>query len=131
MLRAGQGIALCSMCLLVLGVVFVNSASLDVSGDSKTTFDAILGGRATLFAIASAAAILALYRFNYTRYTRDVRYWNKRKFTDSPGALKAESSCAAATAALSAGVADMTSSLPVQANYTTGSMPPPPGVTGP
>ena len=58
MLRAGQGIALCSMCLLVLGVVFVNSASLDVSGDSKTTFDAILGGRATLFAIASALCLL-------------------------------------------------------------------------
>ena len=58
MLRAGQGIALCSMCLLVLGVVFVNSASLDVSGDSKTTFDAILGGRATLFAIASAVCLL-------------------------------------------------------------------------
>ncbi|MCX5664159.1 MAG: FtsW/RodA/SpoVE family cell cycle protein, partial [Planctomycetota bacterium] len=58
MLRAGQGIALCSMCLLVLGVVFVNSASLDVSGDSKTTFDAILGGRATLFAIASSVCLL-------------------------------------------------------------------------
>ena len=88
-------------------------------------------GKYIVFVIATAAAILALYRFNYTRYTRDVRYWNKRKFTDSPGALKAESSCAAATAALSTGVADMTSGLPVQANYTTGSMPPPPGVTGP
>lgn len=46
------------MCLLVLGVVFVNSASLDVSGDSKTTLDAILGGRATIFAIASALCLL-------------------------------------------------------------------------
>jgi len=57
-LRAGQGIALCSICLLVLGVVFVNSASLDVSGESKTTFDAILGGRATIFAIVSAFCLL-------------------------------------------------------------------------
>ncbi len=57
MLRAGQGIALCSMCLLVLGVVFVNSASLDVSGDSKTTFEAIMGGRATIFAVASALCL--------------------------------------------------------------------------
>jgi len=57
MLRAGQGIALSSLCLLVIGVVFVNSASLDVTGDSKTTLDAILGGRATLFAIAAVACL--------------------------------------------------------------------------
>ena len=38
-------------------MVFVNSASLDVAGDSETTFDALLGGRATVFAIA---AILCL-----------------------------------------------------------------------
>ena len=38
--------------------MFVNSASLDVSGDSKTTFDAILGGRATLFALASVLCMV-------------------------------------------------------------------------
>jgi hypothetical protein len=77
-------------------------------------------GKYIVFIIASAAAILALYRFNYTRYTRDVRYWSKRKFTDSPGALKADASCAAAVAAVNTGMATV-------GNYTTPTMPPLPG----
>jgi hypothetical protein len=56
-------------------------------------------GKYVVFIIASAAAILALYRFNYTRYTRDVRYWNKRKFSDNPGTLKAGDLCKSAEAA--------------------------------
>ena len=78
-----------------------------------------LFGKYVVFIIAAAAAILALYRFNYTRYTRDVRYWNKRKFSDSPGALKAADLCATATAAADSGAGPTTT-----AQYTTPSMPP-------
>ena len=63
-----------------------------------------------VFIIASAAAILALYRFNYTRYTRDVRYWNKRKFSDNPGTLKAGDLCKSAEAAAS-GLGQMSGNL--------------------
>ncbi len=59
MLRAGQGIGLCSLCLLVCGVVFVNSASLDVAGGASTTLDGILFGRATVFAVLSAICLAA------------------------------------------------------------------------
>lgn len=80
MLRAGQGIALSSLCLLVIGVVFVNSASLDVTGDSKTTLDAILGGRATLFAIASMACLfigsrLPVEKLGYARGIFNPIWW--------------------------------------------------------
>jgi len=74
-------------------------------------------GKYVVFIIASAAAILAIYRFNYTRYTRDVRYWNKRKFSDSPGALKAGDACKAATAA-AAGVQQISGDL-LQGNLTS------------
>jgi hypothetical protein len=67
-------------------------------------------GKYIVFIIASAAAILALYRFNYTRYTRDVRYWNKRKFSDNPGALKAGDLCKSAEAA-AAGFGQMSGNL--------------------
>ncbi|MSR29110.1 MAG: hypothetical protein EXS03_05990 [Phycisphaerales bacterium] len=56
-LRAGQGIGLCAICLLVCGVVFVNSASLDVAGDAKTTLDGMLFGRSTVFALLSIACL--------------------------------------------------------------------------
>ena len=83
-----------------------------------------LFGKYVVFIIAAAAAILALYRFNYTRYTRDVRYWNKRKFSDSPGKLKADAVCSVA-----ANISDSPSAPPggppVMAQYTTPSMPPP------
>jgi hypothetical protein len=72
-------------------------------------------GKYIVFIIASAAAILALYRFNYTRYTRDVRYWNKRKFSDSPGALKAAELCATAAS----------DGPTTSAQYTTPSLPAP------
>jgi len=74
-------------------------------------------GKYVVFIIASAAAILALYRFNYTRYTRDVRYWNKRKFSDSPGALKAGDACKTAQAAAE-GVGALGSDL-LQGNFTS------------
>jgi len=74
-------------------------------------------GKYVVFIIASAAAILAIYRFNYTRYTRDVRYWNKRKFSDSPGALKAGDACKAAQAAVS-GVGAIGGDL-LQGNFTS------------
>lgn len=67
-------------------------------------------GKYIVFIIASAAAILALYRFNYTRYTRDVRYWNKRKFSDNPGALKAGDLCKSAEA-VAAGFGQMSGNL--------------------
>jgi len=85
-----------------------------------------LFGKYVVFIIAAAAAILALYRFNYTRYTRDVRYWNKRKFSDSPGKLKAAAACTVATT-----VSDDPNAGPqVTAGYTTPSMPPPPPGSG-
>jgi hypothetical protein len=67
-------------------------------------------GKYVVFIIASAAAILALYRFNYTRYTRDVRYWNKRKFSDNPGTLKAGDLCKSAEAA-AAGLGQMSGNI--------------------
>lgn len=74
-------------------------------------------GKYVVFIIASAAAILAVYRFNYTRYTRDVRYWNKRKFSDSPGALKAGDACKTAQAAAE-GMGQITGDL-LQGNFTS------------
>jgi hypothetical protein len=74
-------------------------------------------GKYVVFIIASGAAILALYRFNYTRYTRDVRYWNKRKFSDSPGVLKAGDACKTAQAAAE-GVGQITGDL-IQGNFTS------------
>ena len=74
-------------------------------------------GKYVVFIIASAAAILAIYRFNYTRYTRDVRYWNKRKFSDSPGALKAGDACKTAQAAAE-GIQQLGGDL-VQGNFTS------------
>jgi hypothetical protein len=74
-------------------------------------------GKYVVFIIASAAAILALYRFNYTRYTRDVRYWNKRKFSDSPGTLKAGDACKTAQAAAE-GMGQITGDL-IQGNFTS------------
>ncbi len=75
-LRAGQGIGLCAICLLVMGVVFVNSASLDVTGDSKTTFEAILGGRSTLFALGSALCLLVGSRIPVQRLGSARGLWN-------------------------------------------------------
>lgn len=54
-----------------------------------------------IFIISAAAAITGIYRFVYTKYSRDVRYWNKRKFGDSPGTLKAADACKIATDAIS------------------------------
>jgi cell division protein FtsW len=39
------------------GVVFVNSASLDVAGSDRTTLDGIIFGRATVFALLSAGCL--------------------------------------------------------------------------
>ncbi len=59
-----------------MGVVFVNSASLDVTGDTKTTFEAILGGRSTLFALASALCLLIGSRIPVERLERAKGVWN-------------------------------------------------------
>ncbi len=59
-----------------MGVVFVNSASLDVTGDSKTTFEAILGGRSTLFALASALCLLVGSRIPVERLGSAKGWWN-------------------------------------------------------
>lgn len=59
-----------------MGVVFVNSASLDVTGDSKTTFEAILGGRSTLFALASALCLLVGSRMPVERLGSAKGWWN-------------------------------------------------------
>ena len=56
-----------------------------------------LFGKYLIFIIAAAAAITGMYRFNYTKYTRDVQYWNKRKFGDSPLTMKANNLCETAT----------------------------------
>jgi len=106
--------------LFFLQVAFLAMVtSLVVIMMSKMGFLPWLFGKYIVFIIAAAAAILALYRFNYTKYTRDVRYWNKRKFSDSPGALKAADLCATATAAADSGAGPTTT-----AQYTTPSMPP-------
>jgi hypothetical protein len=106
--------------LFFLQVAFLAMVtSLVVIMMGKMGFLPWLFGKYIVFIIAAAAAILALYRFNYTKYTRDVRYWNKRKFSDSPGALKAADLCATATAAADSGAGPTTT-----AQYTTPSMPP-------
>ena len=56
-LRARHGIALSCLCLVVLGVVFVTSASLDVARGGQTTLDELLFGRATLFAVISMGCL--------------------------------------------------------------------------
>jgi len=56
-LRARHGIALSCLCLVVLGVVFVTSASLDVARGGQTTLTGLLFGRATLFAAISMVCL--------------------------------------------------------------------------
>lgn len=58
MLRAGHGIALLALTLLLIGVVFVNSAEVTVARDTRTTLSAVLLDRHTIFAIASMGCLL-------------------------------------------------------------------------
>ncbi|MFZ9688490.1 MAG: FtsW/RodA/SpoVE family cell cycle protein [Phycisphaerales bacterium] len=57
-LRAGHGIALLALTLLLIGVVFVNSAEVTVARDTRTTLSAVLFDRHTIFAIASMGCLL-------------------------------------------------------------------------
>jgi len=57
-LRAGHGIALLALTLLLIGVVFVNSAEVTVARDTRTTLAAVLLDRHTIFAIASMGCLL-------------------------------------------------------------------------
>jgi cell division protein FtsW len=57
-LRAGHGIALLALTLLLIGVVFVNSAEVTVARDTRTTLSAVLLDRHTIFAIASMGCLL-------------------------------------------------------------------------
>lgn len=57
MLRAGHGIALATLCLLVVGVIFVNSASLNVEGSASTTLHGLLTSRATVFALLAVLCL--------------------------------------------------------------------------
>ena len=59
MLRAGHGIALATLCLLVVGVIFVNSASLSVHGSGSTTLEGLLTSRATVFAVLAGLCLAA------------------------------------------------------------------------
>jgi cell division protein FtsW len=59
MIRAGHGIALVTLCLLVVGVVFVNSASLSVHGTGSTTLQGLLTSRASVFAALAVACLVA------------------------------------------------------------------------
>ncbi len=59
-----------------MGVVFVSSASLDVSGEGSTTFEAILLGRSTLFAVASAFCLLIGARISVERLGAARGIWN-------------------------------------------------------
>jgi cell division protein FtsW len=59
MLRAGHGIALATLCLLVVGVIFVNSASLSVHGSGSTTLQGLLTSRSTVFAVLAALCLAA------------------------------------------------------------------------
>jgi cell division protein FtsW len=58
MLRVGHGIALLALMLLLIGVVFVNSAEVTVARDTRTTLSAVLLDRHTIFAIASMGCLL-------------------------------------------------------------------------
>ncbi len=58
MIRAGHGIALLALTLLLIGVVFVNSAEVTVARDTRTTLTAVLFDRHTIFAIASMGCLL-------------------------------------------------------------------------
>jgi cell division protein FtsW len=59
MLRAGHGIALATLCLLVVGVIFVNSASLNVEGSDSTTLHGLLTSRTTVFAVLAMLCLAA------------------------------------------------------------------------
>ena len=78
-------------------------ASLLVLMLGKMNVFPYLFGKYIIFMIAAAAAITGMYRFNYTRYTRDVQYWNKRSFGGNPSTMKAENLCKLATDAAMAG----------------------------
>jgi hypothetical protein len=81
-------------------------------------------GKYIIFIISAAAAITGLYRFIYTKYTRDVRYWNKRKFNTEPGTLKAADLCKMATDAASLVGNTLETVSGIDAQF--GEIPPPP-----
>lgn len=57
MLRPGQAIALCVLALLTIGVVMVNSAGMQVGGNSPRTAESLLSSKTTIYA---ALAVLAM-----------------------------------------------------------------------
>jgi hypothetical protein len=86
--------------LFFLQVAFLAMvAALLVIMLGKMNLFPFLFGKYLIFIVAAAAAITGVYRFNYTKYTRDVQFWNKRKFGENPLAMKANDLCASATAA--------------------------------
>jgi cell division protein FtsW len=79
-LRARHGIALSCLCLVVLGVVFVTSASLDVARGGQTTLEELLFGRATLFAAISmgclwVGSLVPVERLQHLRGLRNPVWW--------------------------------------------------------
>ena len=58
MISAGKGIVLAVAALLIVGVVFVNSAALGVTGGEPVSLAGILFGRHTLYAAAAMACLV-------------------------------------------------------------------------
>lgn len=70
MLRAGDGIVLCVLALLCVGVVMVNSAGLTLDPDQAVTFESILWSRPALYMAMASLVMFAVALLRVDRMAR-------------------------------------------------------------
>ncbi len=58
MLRAGHGLILTVVALLVFGIVMINSAGLSISQETRITLERVLLSRSTIYALVAIAAMI-------------------------------------------------------------------------
>ncbi len=75
MLRAGHGLVLSVLGLLVIATVMVNSASLSLSAGQQTTAESIFWGKHTWFALGAVVALVAGALVPVDRLARDTGRW--------------------------------------------------------
>lgn len=70
MLRAGDGIVICVLGLLCIGVVMVNSAGLTIDPAEAVTFQSIVWSRQTLYMMLAVAVMILTARLPLDRLSR-------------------------------------------------------------
>lgn len=77
MARAGDGIVLCVLALLCVGVVMVNSALLSVGSNTPITFESIVLSRSSAYMVMAMLALLVVSRLPLDRLASSIRITRK------------------------------------------------------